>query len=92
VSAQTPPLFLDPGSSHDWTALDFRTGEGVWQKMAGTGHEKLDTFYPAVFVGPNETLYVGLIGRLANVSCLKNNPARAGHKACPFGTNQANAH
>ena len=48
-----------------WTALDFRTGEVVWQKMAGTGHTKYDTFWPALYVGPNETLYVGVFGGLA---------------------------
>jgi hypothetical protein len=48
-----------------WTALDFRTGKIVWQKMAGTGHEKFDTFWPALYVGPNETLYVGVLGGLA---------------------------
>ena len=50
-----------------WTALDFRTGKTVWQKMAGTGHTKFDTIWPAVFVGPNETLYVGLLGGLAAI-------------------------
>ena len=48
-----------------WTALDFHTGEAVWQKMAGTGHERFDTIWPALYVGPNETLYVGLLGGLA---------------------------
>ncbi len=48
-----------------WTALDFRTGETVWQKMAGTGHLRFDTFWPGLAVGPNGTLYVGLLGGLA---------------------------
>ena len=48
-----------------WTALDFHTGEAVWQKMAGAGHERFDTIWPALYVGPNETLYVGLLGGLA---------------------------
>ncbi|MBP1701928.1 MAG: hypothetical protein H6Q38_1035 [Chloroflexi bacterium] len=48
-----------------WTALDFRTGEVVWQKMAGTGHTRFDAFWPALIVGPNETLYVGMLGGLA---------------------------
>jgi hypothetical protein len=47
-----------------WTALDFRTGEIVWQKMAGTGHEQFDSSWPAVIVGPNETLYTGDYGGL----------------------------
>ncbi len=48
-----------------WTALDFQTGEVVWEKLAGTGHEKFETFWPALYVGPDETLYVGLFGGLA---------------------------
>jgi hypothetical protein len=48
-----------------WTALDFHTGEVVWQKMAGNGQESFDTIWPTVYVGPNETLYVGLLGGLA---------------------------
>ena len=48
-----------------WTALDFRTGKVVWQKMAGTGHTRFDAFWPALIVGPNETLYVGMLGGLA---------------------------
>jgi len=48
-----------------WTALDFRTGKVVWEKLAGTGHEKFEHFWPALYVGPNETLYNGLFGGLA---------------------------
>ncbi len=50
-----------------WTALDFQTGRVVWQKMAGTGQEKFETIWPTVYVGPNETLYVGLLGGLAAI-------------------------
>jgi hypothetical protein len=48
-----------------WTALDFRTGKVVWEKLAGTGHDKFEHFWPALYVGPRETLYVGLFGGLA---------------------------
>jgi len=51
--------------THYWTALDFRTGEVVWEKLAGTGHEKFEAFWPALYIGPNETLYVGVLGGLA---------------------------
>ena len=44
-----------------WTALDFRTGQQVWKKMAGTGDE-FDSFYPALAMGPNKALYVGAYG------------------------------
>jgi len=50
-----------------WTALDFRTGEVVWQKLAGTGDNRFDSSWPALYVGPNETLYVGLYGGLAAI-------------------------
>jgi hypothetical protein len=46
-----------------WTALDFRTGEVVWQKMAGTG-TLFDGWYPCVGIGPNGTAYVGQYGGL----------------------------
>jgi hypothetical protein len=44
-----------------WIALDFRTGETVWKKMAGSG-DKFDSFYPALAIGPNKALYVGAYG------------------------------
>ncbi len=50
-----------------WTALDFRTGKIVWEKLAGTGHEKFESHWPALYVGPDETLYVGLFGGLAAI-------------------------
>ena len=47
-----------------WTALDFRTGEVVWQKMAGTG-VLFDSFYPVGGdIGPNGVLYYGAYGGL----------------------------
>jgi hypothetical protein len=49
-----------------WTAIDFRTGETVWQKMAGTGSE-FDSFYPALGIGPNGALYSGGYGRFMSV-------------------------
>ncbi|MBP1701924.1 MAG: hypothetical protein H6Q38_1031, partial [Chloroflexi bacterium] len=42
-------------------------GETVWEKMAGTGHERFDSSWPALYVGPNEALYVGLYGGLAAI-------------------------
>jgi hypothetical protein len=44
-----------------WIALDFRTGQTVWKKMAGTG-DRFDSFYPALAMGPNKALYVGAYG------------------------------
>ncbi len=49
-----------------WTAIDFRTGEIVWQKMAGTG-DMFDSFYPGMAIGPNGALYYGGYGRFLSV-------------------------
>jgi hypothetical protein len=46
-----------------WTALDYRTGEVVWQKMAGVG-SNFDAFYPGVSLGPTGMLYYGGYGGL----------------------------
>ncbi len=43
------------------TALDFRTGEVVWEKQLGVGYA-FDHWYTGLFVGPDETVYVGLNG------------------------------
>ncbi len=49
-----------------WVALDFRTGQTVWKKLAGTGNE-YDTFYPALAIGPNEALYTGVYGGIISM-------------------------
>ena len=49
-----------------WVALDFRTGQTVWKKLAGAGN-RYDTFYPALAIGPNETLYTGVYGGIISV-------------------------
>jgi hypothetical protein len=46
-----------------WTAIDWRTGEVVWQKMAGTGFG-YDSWYPALLIGPDGTMYSGTYGGL----------------------------
>jgi len=51
---------------HYWTALDFRTGKTVWQKMAGTG-VKYDNWYPAIEIGPNGALYNGVYGGIVSM-------------------------
>jgi hypothetical protein len=47
-----------------WTALDFRTGKVVWQKLAGTGW-RFDGWYLGLGIGPTGTLYAGVYGGLA---------------------------
>ena len=49
-----------------WTAIDFRTGQTVWQKMAGTG-SMFDSFYPGMAIGPNEAPYYGGYGGLMSI-------------------------
>jgi len=49
-----------------WAALDFRTGETVWKKMAGTG-ERFDSFYPGLAIGPNGALYAGVYGGIIEI-------------------------
>lgn len=44
-----------------FTAIDFRTGETVWEKLAGTGRW-FDRYWPLPFLGPNETLYAAGYG------------------------------
>ena len=48
------------------TALDFRTGEVVWEKQVGTGFT-FDHWYTALLVGPDETVYAGLYGGLISI-------------------------
>jgi hypothetical protein len=48
------------------TALDFRTGEVVWEKKVGAGFA-FDHYYTALLVGPDETVYAGLYGGLISL-------------------------
>ena len=49
-----------------WTALDFRTGEVVWKKFAGTG-QAFDNYWSALTVGRNGAIYVGCYGGLVAI-------------------------
>jgi hypothetical protein len=49
-----------------WTALDLRTGNVVWRKMAGRG-VAWDSYWGAPSLGPSGTLYIGNYGGLAAV-------------------------
>ena len=44
-----------------WTAVDFRTGEIVWEQQIGTGSQ-FDTYVPGPAIGPTGALYVGVNG------------------------------
>ena len=49
------------GRLHLKAALNFRTGKTVWEIKAGAGHTEWDPGWPGLAVGPNETLYLGLV-------------------------------
>ena len=44
-----------------WTAIDFRTGEVVWQKLAGTG-VNYDGYWPGPDMGKDGTMYMAVYG------------------------------
>lgn len=52
-----------PGATDPWyfTAIDFRTGETVWNVLAGLGII-FNNHYAGAYLGPDGTLYVGVLG------------------------------
>lgn len=58
-----------------WVALDFRTGEVVWEKLAGTfdpkGLAAFDCFWAPIGLGPNGALYGANYG---GVTMLRDTP------------------
>ena len=50
-------------NAYYWTALNFRTGEVVWEKLVGTG-DMFDNFWAAAGIGPNGALYGTVYGGL----------------------------
>jgi hypothetical protein len=55
-----------PATTDPWyfTAIDFHTGETVWKQLAGTG-VLYNNHYAAAYLGPDGTLYVGVLGGIA---------------------------
>ena len=49
-----------------WTAIDFRSGETVWQKYAGSGL-LYNNNYAGIAIGPDGTAYLGVIGGLISL-------------------------
>lgn len=49
-----------------YTAVDFRTGEVAWQKLAGTGIS-WDNYWSAPAIGRDGTYYIGFYGGIASV-------------------------
>jgi hypothetical protein len=54
-----------------WVALDFRTGEVVWEKLAGTWMKgtgaRFDNFWTAIGIGPDGSLYVPGYGGVMSI-------------------------
>ncbi|MBL1075767.1 hypothetical protein JK358_15330 [Nocardia sp. 2] len=46
-----------------WTALDFRTGKLVWQRLSGTGPQ-YNNNYAGLAIGPDGAAYLGVLGGL----------------------------
>ena len=53
-----------------WTALDYRTGEVVYSKLAGTG-DVFNNSYASLYVAPSGVGYVGVIKGLIRVADTK---------------------
>jgi hypothetical protein len=53
----------NPSDDDAWylTAIDYRTGETVYKRLAGTGFGYNNNFAP-VTIGPDQTAYVGVLG------------------------------
>jgi hypothetical protein len=56
-SRKVPPDYPDGLNVWYWTAIDFRTGETVWEQLAGTGRW-FDSYWQIPYVGPNGALYI----------------------------------
>jgi hypothetical protein len=57
-------------NAYYFVALDFRTGEAVWEKLVGTG-DKFDNWWLPVAIGPNGALY-GMV--YAGVTMMRDTP------------------
>jgi hypothetical protein len=64
VYAYTKPARTDGVDAWYLTALSFRTGTTVYQRLAGTGLG-FNSNYAPISVGPDGTAYVGVLGGLA---------------------------
>lgn len=57
-----------PNTTDAWyfTAIDFETGQTVYKRLTGTG-VYYDSFYAGVYLGPDGTAYVGVLGGLVAI-------------------------
>ncbi len=58
-----------PANTDAWyfTAIDFATGQTVYKQLAGTGI-LFNNHYAGLFLGPNGSLYVGVLGGIVSMS------------------------
>ena len=56
-SRKAPPDYPAGMNVWYWTAIDFRTGETVWEQLAGTGRW-FDAYWQIPYMGPNGALYI----------------------------------
>lgn len=64
VFTYTKPPREDGTDAWYLTAIDYRTGETVYKRLAGTGFGYNNNFAP-VSIGPDDTAYVGVLGGLS---------------------------
>jgi hypothetical protein len=64
VFAYTKPA--QPGDPWYFTAIDFRSGQTVYKRLAGTGLGFNNNWAP-VTLGPDGTAYVGALGGLVRL-------------------------
>ena len=65
VYAYTKPP--DPNDPWYFTAIDFRTGQTIYKRLAGTGFGFNNNWAP-VTLGPDSTAYVGVLGGLVRLA------------------------
>ena len=63
VRLHAGPTSRDPDDPWFLTALDFRTGKTVWERLTGQGIAFNNNYAP-VTIGPDGTAYVGVLGGL----------------------------
>jgi len=73
LSARTGLIYTytrppDPSGAQGyyWTAIDFRSGQTVWNRFAGAGL-LFNNNYAGLALGPNGTAYLGVIGGMISL-------------------------
>jgi len=66
IYTYTKPFSLEKANPWYFTAMDFRTGWTVYQKLAGTGFG-FNSNYAGLYLSPAGVGYVGVLGGLVRV-------------------------